>query len=75
MPTAGKYVTQMQMAIDKEAPFVGRFVFHVRDALDAAPKVYTCGWAGGAAVSLFPKGYVAWHVDCEFGKEEGWLVS
>jgi hypothetical protein len=63
VPTAGKYVTKMQMAIDKEAPFIGRLVFHVRNTLDAVPKVYTCGWAGGAAVSLFPKGNVAWHVD------------
>ena len=57
VPTAGKYVTKLEMAVDKDLPLVGRFVFHVRDTLDSKPKVFTCGFAGGEAISLFPAGY------------------
>ena len=59
IPTAGKFVTRIEMAIDKELSFVGRLNFFVSDTLDSKPTVYSCGWAGGAAISLFPKGYVA----------------
>ena len=57
IPSAGKYVTKLEMAVDKDLPLVGRFVFHVRDTLDSKPRVYTCGFAGGEAISLFPAGY------------------
>lgn len=63
IPTAGKYVTKVEMAVDKELPLVGRLVFHVRDTLDSKPKVYTCGFAGGEAISLFPPGYIATSID------------
>ena len=57
IPSAGKFVTKLEMAIDKDLPLVGRFVFHVRDTLESKPKVYTCGFAGGEAISLFPAGH------------------
>ena len=63
IPSAGKYVTKMEMAVDKELPLVGRFVFHVRDTLESKPAVYTCGFAGGEAISLFPSGYIATSID------------
>lgn len=63
IPTAGKYLTKVEMAVDKELPFIGRLAFHVRDTLDGKPSVHTCGWAGGDAVSLFPAGYIAASID------------
>ena len=63
IPSAGKYVTKMEMAVDKELPLVGRFVFHVRDTLESKPAAYTCGFAGGEAISLFPSGYIATSID------------
>lgn len=65
LPTAGKYITKIELAIDKQLPFVGRVVVHARDALHAKPVVHTCGWGGGDAVSLFPSGNVAVQLDGE----------
>lgn len=63
VPTAGRYVTRLEMAVDKDLPLLGRLVFHVRDSLDSKPSVHTCGFAGGEAISLFPDGYVAASID------------
>lgn len=63
VPSAGRFVTKLEMAVDKDLPLIGRFVFHVRDTLDSKPDVYTCGFAGGEAISLFPAGYVATKID------------
>lgn len=68
LPTAGKYVTKVELAIDKQLPFVGRLAVHVRDSLHAKPVVHSCGWGGGDPVSLFPADNVAVEVD---GKKEG----
>lgn len=66
LPTAGKYVTNIELAIDKQLPFVGRLTVHARDSLHAKPTVHTCGWAGGDSVSLFPSGHVAVRLDGEY---------
>ena len=71
IPTAGKFLTKVEMAVDKELPFIGRLIFHVRDSLDGKPSVHTCGWTGGDAVSLFPAGNVAASIDGEF---RGWCL-
>ena len=63
LPTAGKYITKMELAIDKQLPFVGRLAVHVRDALEAKPVVHTCGWGSGESISLFPSGNVAVRLD------------
>jgi hypothetical protein len=65
LPTAGKYVTKIELAIDKQLPFVGRLTVHARASLHAKPVVHTCGWGGGDAVSLFPGGNVAVRLDGE----------
>lgn len=58
IPTAGKFVTRIEMAIDKELPLVGRLVFYVADKVNAKPRVHTCGFAGGDAIPLFPAGNI-----------------
>jgi hypothetical protein len=63
IPSAGRFMTKVEMAMDKEVPFVGRFAFHLRDTLDSKPVVHKCGWAGGDAVSLFPPGNIVWRID------------
>ena len=63
IPSTGKYMTKVEMSMDKEVPFVGRLAFHLRDTLTAKPVVHTCGWAGGDAVSLFPPNNVVWRID------------
>lgn len=69
IPTAGKFVTRIEMAIDKQLPLVGRLNFFVQDTLESKATVYTCGYAGGEAISLFPKGYVVSKLPSEFWGE------
>ena len=70
IPTAGKFVTRLEMAIDRQLPLVGRLNFFVQDTLDSKPVVYTCGYAGGEAISLFPNGYVVSSLPSECGERE-----
>lgn len=59
IPTAGKFVTRVEMAIDRQVPLVGRLNVYVADSVGGPSTVYSCGSAGGDAVSLFPSGYMA----------------
>lgn len=70
IPTAGMYVTRLEMAIDKELPLVGRLAFFVQDTLESKAAVYTCGYAGGEAISLFPQGYVVSSLPSELTERE-----
>lgn len=58
LPTAGKFVTGVALAVDKSLPLVGRLTLYTKDRLDGPAVAHTCGWAGGDGVELVPDGVV-----------------
>ena len=52
--STGSYISQVKLAYTYDGAFVGRLVFELKADATAKAVSYTCGSAGGKAVSLLP---------------------
>jgi hypothetical protein len=52
--STGSYISQVKLAYTYDGAFVGRLVFELKDNATSKAVSYTCGSAGGKAVSLLP---------------------
>ena len=52
--STGGYISQVKLAYTYDGAFVGRLVFELKANANAKTVTYTCGSAGGKAVSLLP---------------------